>query len=118
MKKKAHDIIDKKDLVNLDFYSNEINIMLRKLRNAQTHCRLLDDLETIDELRHDLNLQKNKLDKFRADYDVEAINSQNIAGKGQFNSTHIENFFQHLQAFEDSFKEVRDRVITFLETVF
>lgn len=108
--------IDKKDLVNLDFYGNEIKLMLKKLRTMRSHCTHKEDLEDIDELKHDLNVQRNKLIEFRSGYDMEEMNRHNKEEDNrQLNSSSVENFFQHLKVFEDSFKDVRERVNAFLQ---
>lgn len=116
-KPKSHDI-DKKDLVNLDFYDNEIMVMQQKLNEVSANA---DDevKKKVQHLKHLLNHQKHILDEFRKNFDVEEmvfrnklkLSDQKLKNKDETNAIkNDENFFQHLHSFESAFKDIREEV--------
>src|SRR5438309_8090432 len=64
--------IDKRDLVNLDFYDHEILIMREKLNclapNHDTEAK-----KKVQHLKHQLDDQKHNLDEFRKHFDMEEM---------------------------------------------
>ena len=114
---------DNRELVNLDFYENEIKIMGRKLDEVLANRSTTDIKSKVDNLNHQLNLQKVNLEEFRKNYDVKEmfygskINPKREKLKNKAGTDHIgndESFFQHLQSFESTFKVIRQEVLEFI----
>ena len=122
-KKSASHEVDKRDLVNLDFYHNEILLMQHQLDSLTEHPGSAEAKKKVQHLKHLLADQKHNLDEFRKDFDVEKmisrhkLNLQDKKLKNQNETGEVindENFFIHLQSFENTFKNIREEVLEFI----
>ena len=112
-------IEENRALVNLDLYDDQIKQLAKKIDDVKCNKLSNKDLEKAESLTKQLKEQQEKLNRFRHSYDVKKIETDRLNGEqrnsyGQFNSLQIENFFQHMQAFEGGFKEVRMDVMEFI----
>jgi hypothetical protein len=122
MRKKATSSeVDKRDLVNLDFYDNEITILLHKLNELEEDPVGEEVKKKVQHLKYLLTKQRHSLDEFRKKYNVEEI--YNAAQKSKAGKkdkaevrNHEENFFQRLKIFESFFKDIRQEVVEFINT--
>lgn len=123
-KKSMFHEVDKRDLVNLDFYDNEILIMRRKLDTVTTHIDTAETNKKIRHLKHELAHQKHNLDEFRKNFDVKEmllihqspIRHKKVKNLHEPNAIkEDENFFLYLQLFEGTFKVIRQEVLEFLD---
>jgi hypothetical protein len=122
-KKTLFQRVDKKDLVNLDFYNNEIRIMDQKLDQVITQHPDVEVEKKVRHLKHELHNQRRNLDEFRKNFDVEEMllsdkpKHQDEKLKSERETDVIrndENFFLHLQSFESTFKGIRQKVLEFI----
>ena len=124
-KPSRHHEHDNRELVNLDFYENEIRIMEHKLVEVLANHSTKKIKNKVDNLNHQLNLQKLNLEEFRKNYDVKemfyssklSIKREKLKNKAAADCTkNDESFFQHLQSFENTFKQVRRAVFEFISS--
>jgi len=96
------------------------SILRIKPDKVKTKALSKEVAERVDKLKHDLNIQRNKLTEFRHSRDIEEVtksSSQKIkeCKEGKKNSSlffeNEENFFHHLELFESNFKNIRDEVL-------
>lgn len=122
-KKYMSQMADKRDLVNLDFYENEILMMQHKLNSLNAKPDSGEAKNKVQQLKHQLDNQKHNLDEFRKNFNVEEMHltpKPEAHGKKRRNSdiadviANDENFFLHLQSFENSFKDIRQEVLEFI----
>jgi hypothetical protein len=122
-KRSTFNEVDKRDLVNLDFYDNEILIMRRKLDTVTVRLDTAETKKKIRHLKHELAHQKHNLDEFRKNFDVKEMllihqpPTQHKKVKNFHEPNAIkedENFFLYLQLFEGTFKVIRQEVLEFL----
>ena len=115
--------IDKRDLVNLDFYDHEIWIMQEKLNSLDAN-REMEAKKKVQHLKHQLDDQKHNLDEFRKHFDMEEMlltdksDLRHKKSKNRDETNDIkndENFFLHLQSFENTFKDIRQEVLEFID---
>ena len=115
--------IDKRDLVNLDFYDHEIWIMQEKLNSLDAN-REMEAKKKVQHLKHQLDDQKHNLDEFRKHFDMEEMlltDKSDLRHKKPKNRDETndikndENFFLHLQSFENTFKDIRQEVLEFID---
>src|SRR3954447_24506724 len=123
-KKSMSHEVDKRDLVNLDFYDNEILIMQHKLKSLSANPGSAESKKKVQHLKHELDNQKHHLDEFRKNFDVEEMF---LSHKPKFQDKNLkisdeanvikndENFFLHLQSFESNFKGIRQEVLEFID---
>ncbi|WP_018617479.1 hypothetical protein [Segetibacter koreensis] len=109
---------ERRDLVNLDFYNNEIMIMQHNLDEVAITSASPEIKKKVEHLKHQLNHQEQNLAEFRKNFDLDEIvltGKQDRKNKNETNGIkNGENFFQHLQSFEDNFKDIRQEVLEFI----
>src|SRR4051812_658318 len=113
-KKSSADEVDRRSLINLDLYNHEITIMQGRLNEVITNS--IEETEKLEHLIYQLNYKKQYLqnfsDKYRGDeiIGVEREKSEPKRLKKKDETDEIkreENFYQHLQLFENTFKNIR-----------
>ena len=105
--------MDKRDLVNMDLYSNEIKVLQEQLSElTEKHRRAKDICTTVEHLKKKLATQKKNLEKFRQNYQVDQITDNKSAVVSTKNEEAVcnEGFFEHLKVFENDFKNIRNEV--------
>jgi hypothetical protein len=118
-----HHDTDRRGLVNLDLYNNEITTMLHKLHEVGRAHSDSEVKKKAQHLKHRLDNKKLHLEEFQKNFDVEQMESspkqKSVEDIHKRKGTHAkkndENFFQHLQAFESEFKDIREEVLEFLD---
>ena len=114
---------ERRDLVNLDFYDNEIMIMQHHLDEVGVKSASKEIKKKVEHLKHQLNNHEQNLAAFRKNFDVDemacagkqALKDKDLKDKNETNGIRNgENFFQHLQSFEDNFKDIRQEVLEFI----
>jgi hypothetical protein len=117
-KKRTRHQIDKRDLVNLDLYKNEIDIMHSKLSPLKTKGLSEDEKRTVNQLEEELNGEKCKLDEF---YDYcdgwEKQPNGSRKNSARIDAEKIDNFFLHLKSFENDFRDIRDKINEFVDSI-
>ena len=118
--KLADHSIDQRTLVNLDLYENEIKVLKEELDKVQSETLSKEAQKRRVELNNEMNVQSRTLGKFRHNYDVEELIQDKPGHKKEaadldYIPRSSENFFIHLQSFEDAFKVIREKVNEFLE---
>jgi hypothetical protein len=112
--------IDKRDLVNLDLYNNEIKVLTDRLETIQRDTSSRNEHVQASELRHELHQQRQLLNEFRKKYDMEELQEKLLTSrkheKPGSGSLDIDNFFLHLKAFEENFAITREKVKRFFVT--
>lgn len=114
----AFDKIDKRDLVNIDLYDNEIKVMEEQLNElAEKHSRSKEMHRKVDEFKKKLDLQKENLEQFRKKCKPEETipgrkHTKNPTKDGEENRG--KGFFDRLKAFENDFKDIRNEVNDFM----
>lgn len=118
---------DNRELINLDFYENEIIIMEHKLSKVLGNRSTKKIKSKLNNLDSELKRQKLNLDEFRKNYDVNQMcydNKLKLKREKLKDEADIdfikndENFFQHLQSFESSFKVIREEVLEFINYIY
>jgi hypothetical protein len=114
---------DNRQLVNLDFYENEISIMHHRLDAVLADHKTKKIKTRVDYLDRELSLQRLNLEGFRKNYDAKEmsygskLNLKREKMKSEAETNHInhdQSFFEHLQSFERTFKVVRQEVLEFI----
>ncbi len=117
-KKAMPDMMDKRDLVNIDLYNNEIKVMEEQLNEAaEKHPRSKEIHKTLAQLKKELTIEKENLERFRKKCDPQEINTSQETVNTQVKngeSLENENFFTRLKAFEEEFKNIRYKVNDFV----
>jgi hypothetical protein len=109
-----NDKIDKRDLVNIDLYSNEIATMGTQLEEAamrQPKSHAVD--KKLAQLRCELSTQKENLERFKESC---AVIPNTFVSFRCNSAVEMEGFFDRLKAFEAIFKNTRNNVNDFLFT--
>jgi predicted transcriptional regulator len=109
--------VDKRQLVNLDLYKNEIRILQNRLNDvSQKHPGSPAAQKKIEKLNRDLKTQKENLEVFRQNYEVEemVIRHSLLSMPTKKEATNTETFYEHLKSFEDEFKVIRQEVNEFI----
>jgi Mn-containing catalase len=109
--------IDKRQLVNLDLYNNEIKIMrdrLGEIKREHSHSKASQ--KKIEKLQEYLKAQKENLENFRQNYEVEEMATHHslFATRPINEATNTETFYEHLKSFENEFKVVRQDINEFI----
>jgi hypothetical protein len=108
--------VDKRQLVNLDLYNNEIRVMEHRLSEVAQKTLPAKEARKLEHLKLGLKTQKENLEKFRQDYEVEEMTTGHTLPKIQAikEATNAETFFEHLKSFENNFKDIRRDVNEFI----
>src|SRR4051812_37610033 len=103
-----NDKIDKRDLVNIDLYYNEIKVMGRQLEEAATRQRNSSaGHENFEQLKRELTAQKENLERFKERCTI----IPNTSGTPRSSKViEMQGFFDQLKAFEARFKSTRNKV--------
>jgi len=112
LKTEKNDKIDKRDLVNIDLYRNEITVMGIQLEEAATSQPKSHAVnKKLAQLKGELSTQKKNLERLKERCTI----IQNTFDASVCNkSIGVEGFFDQLKSFEDSFKGTRDNVNDFV----
>ena len=112
LKTEKNDKIDKRDLVNIDLYRNEITVMGIQLEEAATSQPKSHAVnKKLAQLKGELSTQKKNLERFKERC---TIIPNTFAGCSRNKEIEMQGFFDQLKSFEDSFKGTRDKVNDFV----
>jgi hypothetical protein len=109
--------IDKRQLVNLDLYNNEINVMRERLSEVNRQRSNSKSIhKKIEKFQQYLKAQKENLENFRQNYEVEemTIGHSLFATRPINEATNTETFYEHLKSFENEFRIIRQDINEFI----
>lgn len=105
--------VDKRDLVNIDLYDNEIKVIEEQLNEvAEKHPKSKEIHQKVAQLKKELKVQKKNLEKFRKNCEQEEINTCEEMGRKE-EGMRDKSFFEKLNDFENHFKTVRQEANDF-----
>ena len=112
LKTEKNDKIDKRDLVNIDLYYNEIAVMGSQLEETATRQRKSSAVnKKLAQLKRELTTQKENLERFKEG----CTNIPSTSGPLRSNKAiEMHGFFDQLKAFEAGFKSTRNKVNDFV----
>jgi hypothetical protein len=107
-KHQAFENVDKRNLVNIDLYRNEISVMEKQLDAVAEKHQSKEILKKLDHFKKKLSIQKQHLERFQHDCEPgKNIDSKEPTKGKKAKRESNEGFFEQLKTFEEEFKNTR-----------